>query len=219
MKLRHPLLIKAAALAGAWLIRAWMSTLRYRYRWLGPNLDPHQRNLPQRYIYTVWHENLLFPASLYARPDIFVLISQHADGQLIAEVCRHLGFSLIRGSTTRGGVEGVRRMLKAGRHGHLAITPDGPRGPRRRVQPGLVYLASRTGLPIVPAGIGFRRPWRMGSWDRFAIPRPFSDAACITTVPISIPPELDKDQLEQYRSQVEQALLWVSEAAERWAEE
>lgn len=214
MKIRHPLLIKAIGWVGAWLIRVWVGTLRYRYYPLGLNVDPWRPGLNSWYIYAFWHENMLLLAYQYGRPDIWVLISQHADGQMIADTCRHLHFNLVRGSTTRGGVEAVRRMLKAGRAAHLAITPDGPRGPRRQVQPGLVYLAARTGLAIVPVGIGYDRPWRLNSWDRFALPRPFSRAVTVTADPISIPPDADKDQLEAFRQRVEAAL---SEATQRAA--
>src|SRR5436190_464721 len=86
----------------------------------------------------------------------------------------------------RGWIGTVRQMLRVGRKSHLAITPDGPRGPRRQVQPGLLYLAARTGLPIVPVGIGYDRPWRMRSWDRFAVPRPWTRATCVTTEPIHV---------------------------------
>jgi hypothetical protein len=123
-----------------------------------------------------------------------------------------------RGSTTRGGVEAIRRLLTEGKHQHLAMTPDGPRGPRRRVQQGMIYLAARTGLPIVPVGFGFHRPWRLRSWDRFALPRPWSRGTCVTSAPIFVPAEVGKDQLETYRSQVESAMEVVSEAAEQWAE-
>src|SRR5947209_20227050 len=145
MKLRRPWLIKAAGFSAAWALRFWLGTLRYRYRPLGPSVDPRGPDNRQRYIYAFWHENMLLPAYHYGRTDVHVLISGHADGQLIAEVCRHLGFRTVRGSTTRDGVRAVRQMLKLGRHAHLAITPDGPRGPRRRVQPGLVYLAAKAG--------------------------------------------------------------------------
>src|SRR5262249_21939657 len=102
---------------------------------------------------------------------------------------------------------------------HLAITPDGPRGPRRRVQPGLVYLSSRLGLPIVPAGFASQRPWRMNSWDRFAVPRPFTRARCVTGDPVLVPPGAERELLEGYRLYVEQQLAEVTEQAERWAEE
>ena len=218
MKLRHPWLIKACGLVGAWVVRLWIGTLRYRFRSLGPDVRPGRSGAGERYIYAFWHENLLLPAYHYGRPDVYVLISQHADGQLIAEVCRRLHFSLVRGSTTRGGIEAVRRMLRLSREAHLAVTPDGPRGPRRRVQPGLVYLAAHTGLPIVPAGIGFRRPWRLRSWDRFALPRPWSWATCITAEPICVPADVGKEQLEVYRRQVEEKLGWATDLAQRWAD-
>jgi lysophospholipid acyltransferase (LPLAT)-like uncharacterized protein len=218
MKIRHPVLIQGLGFFMAWLIRLWLGTLRFRYRPLGPNLDPHRRELRGRYVYAFWHENMMLPAYCYARPDIWVLISQHADGQLIAEVCRHLGFRTVRGSTTRGGVEAVRQMLRLARIAHLAITPDGPRGPRRQVQPGLAYLAARTGLAIVPVGIGFHRPWRLRSWDRFALPRPWSFGACVTGEPIVVPAEASRAMLAEYSERVETALRRVTALAERWAE-
>jgi lysophospholipid acyltransferase (LPLAT)-like uncharacterized protein len=217
MKIRQPWMIKAFGLGIAFLVRLWIGTIRYRYRPLGPNLDPNQPRFRGRYIYAFWHENILLPAYQYGRPDIWVLISQHADGQLIAEACRHLRFRVVNGSTTRGGVEAVRRMVRLGRVGHLAITPDGPRGPRRQVQPGLVYLAARTGLSIVPIGIAFHRAWRLNSWDRFALPKPWSAASCVTTEPIHVPERLDKEQLEHYRLEVEAALQRATEAAEKMA--
>lgn len=218
MKIRHPLLIRTLSWTAAKLVRGWMGTLRFEYRPLGPNVDPRQPGLEQRYIYAFWHENLLLPVYQYARPDIYVLISRHADGQMIAELARHLGFQTVRGSTGRGGgVEAVRQILRLGQGAHIGVTPDGPRGPRRQVQPGLVYLAARTGLPIVPVGISFRRPWRMKSWDRFAVPKPFSHAYCVTPEPIVVPADVDKDQLEEHRLRIEEALWEVNGLADRWA--
>src|SRR5437764_5478012 len=125
MKIRSPWLIKLAGFAAGWAVRLWVGTLRYRYRPLGPDLDPTRPGFRGRYIYVFWHENILLPAYQYGRRDIRVLISQHADGRLIAEAARHLGFRVVAGSTTRGGVEAVRRMLRLSRTSHLALTPDG----------------------------------------------------------------------------------------------
>jgi lysophospholipid acyltransferase (LPLAT)-like uncharacterized protein len=218
MKLRQPALIRAAGFLGAAVLLGWMRTLAYRYRSLGADVNPHRRDLPGRYIYAMWHETMLVPLYTYARPDIHVLVSQHADGQLLAEGCRHLRIPLVRGSATSGGVDAVRRLLRLLPSTHLALTPDGPRGPRRRVKPGLVYLAARTGLPIVPVGFGLQRPWRMASWDCFAIPRPWSRATCVTATAMHVPREADADQLEVCRRHVEEALLHVTAVAERWAE-
>lgn len=218
MKIRHPALIKTAAFSGAQLIRLWLRTVRFAHQSLGPNLDPRQPGLSGRYIYAIWHEALLLPTYQFARPDMCVLISQHADGQLITDIARRLGFSVVQGSTTRGSVEAVRRLLEKGQTSHLVITTDGPRGPRRQVQQGLVYLSSRTGLPIVPAGFGFSRAWRTNSWDRFALPKPWSRGFCVSGQPISVPADADKAQLEAYRKRVEDDLLAVTDLAEQWAE-
>jgi len=221
MKIRSPWLIKLVSFAAAFAVRLVVGSLRYRYRPLGPNVDPNQPHFQGRYIYAFWHENMLLPAYHYGRPDINVLISQHADGELIAQTCKHLRFRVVRGSTmkegrTRGGVEAIRQMLRLASQGrHLAVTPDGPRGPRRQVQIGLIYLAALTGLKIVPIGFGWQNAWRMRSWDRFAVPVPFSGAVCVTTAPIQVPNTTDREELEGYRRLVQEALDLATETAER----
>jgi lysophospholipid acyltransferase (LPLAT)-like uncharacterized protein len=106
-------------------------------------------------------------------------------------------------------------MLHCGRTGHLAVTPDGPRGPRRKVQPGLIWLAARTGLPIVPMSFAYQSAWRMHSWDRFVLPCPWSDVVMVTTAPIHVPEDVRKAQLEVYCLRVEEALRRAELAAER----
>src|SRR5262249_45832657 len=189
------------------------------YRPLGQNVDPRRPETAGRYIYAIWHENLLQPVYRYCGLGICVLISRHADGELLTQVCRHLNIRLVRGSTNRGGVEAIRHLLRIGKGASLAITPDGPRGPRRQVQPGLIYLAAHCGMPIVPVGFGYRRPWRLRSWDRFAVPKPCSLGTCVTGEPIAVPEAIDREQIEAYRQLIEQKLLEVSEAAEHWAEQ
>src|SRR5437879_5637428 len=100
MKIRHPFLIQLFGFAGAGLISAWMGSLRFRSHYLGPRVDPYRANLDGRFIYSIWHETLLFPVFHYRRARIQYLISRHADGQLLAEVGRHLRIPLVRGSTT-----------------------------------------------------------------------------------------------------------------------
>jgi len=149
---------------------------------------------------------------------VTVAASQHADAQLFAEVLQFLRVPLIRGSTNRGGVEAVRRVLRGAGHRHLTVTPDGPRGPRRQVQPGIAYLGARTGMPIVPLGFAYDRPWRLPTWDQFAVPRPWSLSTCVTAPPVVVPPGAGREQLAFYRRLIEGQLHWVSAIAERWAE-
>jgi hypothetical protein len=218
MKIRRRWLIKTLGFLGAWVIRVWMATLRYSYYPIGTHtIPPPQQG--ERYIYAFWHENMLLPAYHCGTPHVWVLVSRHADGELIAAVCRSLGFRLIRGSTTRGSIEAVRQMLRAGQNAHLALTPDGPRGPRRKVQAGVIYLAAKAGLPVIAGGIGFQDPWRLRSWDRFVLPKPWRRATVVTSAPIRIPNDLNRASVEHYRQLLEDTLCTVNLAAEHWAEQ
>lgn len=207
MKIRHPLLTATLGFLIAGLIRIWILTVRYRHRQLGElDLTPHQPDLPGRFIYAFWHEDMLVPAYQYARPDVHVLISRHADGQLIAAAMKWLGLRVIFGSTNRGGADAIFQMREAAHDSHLVMTPDGPRGPRQRVHLGMIYVAARTGLPIIPVGFGYAKAWRAGSWDRMALPKPFSRVLGITLPPICVPDVDDRQVLELYRQQVEEAM-------------
>lgn len=218
MKIRHPWLIKAAIFLGTWIVRIWMRSVRYRQAQLGPEVLPTIPNLKCRFIYAFWHEFMLLPTYYLARPDVFVLISQHADGELIAGVCESLGYSTVRGSSTRGGSAAFRQMLRVARTSHLAITPDGPQGPRREVQPGVIQLAARTGLPIVPVGFGLANPWRLKSWDRFVLPKPLVRGFCLMGNPIVIPAELDPERIESCCEQLRASINEVTTLAQAWSD-
>ncbi|MFQ3650236.1 MAG: lysophospholipid acyltransferase family protein [Gemmataceae bacterium] len=217
MKLRHPFWIKTAALTLSGILQAWFGTLRYRWQEAVPGTTPHSLRGPERFIFTFWHETLLIPAMAYQRQNIHMLISQHADGELIAQICRHLGIRVTRGSTTRGGAAALRQMIELSRRSHIAITPDGPRGPRRIAQLGAVKLASETGRAIVPCGFAFHRCWRAPSWDRFAVPYPGTPCVGVSAEPLAVPPGLDRGELELYRIRLEDAMLQVTAYAESWA--
>lgn len=215
MKIRSPWILGGLALAGAGLIRLWMATLRSRMYFSEGVRHPADVRRG-RYIYAFWHESMLYPATF--RTPIHVLISQHRDGEFIARVCRFLGFGVARGSTTRGGTAALLQLNRHSKRTHLAVTPDGPRGPRRRVQPGLIYLASLTGLPIVVGGVAYSSAWRARSWDRFAVPKPWSTVTCVVGPAVTVPARLDRNGLERYRLLVEERLTAATEAAERWAQ-
>jgi lysophospholipid acyltransferase (LPLAT)-like uncharacterized protein len=214
MKIRNPLFIKIVGTIGALLVRVWIGSVRYRYRPQGKSVDPTRMKGEGRYIYAFWHEYLLLPACHYGQRNVWVLISEHADGELITQACRNLGFCVVRGSTTRGGSRALQQLVKVAEKGHLALTPDGPRGPRRQVQMGLVYLAARTGWPIIPIGFAAKNAWRMKSWDCFMLPVPYGSAYCVTGEPIRVPDNADRMELEVYRERVQQAMDAANEDAE-----
>ena len=220
MKIQHPLLIRAASATAAWWVRWWVGTSQFHFRYADPALNPEvARRTGSRYIYAFYHEVMLFPAYFWAWPEMQILISDHRDGELITQVVQRLGFGVVRGSTTRGGARALREMTHRVDRGHLCVTPDGPRGPRRHVQPGLAYLASRTGLPIVGAGMAFQRPWRAKSWDQFAVPRPFRAAACVVPEAVTVPPDADRDTIEACRQEVERRMRAAMLEAEEWVEQ
>ncbi len=216
MRLRHPGLIGLLALVASWIVRVWMGTLRCRMAYLDGKKHPTDARV-NPHIYALWHEAMLFPCLFKARANI--LISQHADGELIARVCKHLGGGVVRGSTTRGGVAGLMGMANRCQTSHLLITPDGPRGPRRRCQFGAVLLASLTGLPLVPVGLTFAPTWRASSWDRMLLPKPWSTAYGVIGVPLYVPANLPRQELERIRQDVEMEMVRLTLAAERWARE
>ncbi len=215
MKLRNPRLIRLAAFVLGVVVRAWMATVRVRIRNHDHHEHPGKDPGRERFVYAFWHESLLGPTRF--RVPVHVLISQHADGELIAQVCHHIGFGTVRGSSTRGGVRALLELREVSSWSHLMITPDGPRGPRRKIQPGIVQLASCTGLPVVPVGVGFTRAWRFKSWDRFALPKPFSTVCLVAPPSLLVPPEVSREQTEEYRRLIEQTMLAATAEAEQWA--
>ncbi|HXG10493.1 MAG TPA: lysophospholipid acyltransferase family protein [Gemmataceae bacterium] len=214
MKLRNPTLIRLVAFLASVLIRGWMSTLRLRLVFQDGRVHPTDPRV-ERFIYAFWHESLLAPT--VRRTRVHILISQHADGEFIAQVCRFLGYGVVRGSSTRGGSLALLELMDRCTRSHLAVTPDGPRGPRRQVKVGIVYLASRTGMAIVPVGVGYTRAWRFRSWDRFAVPHPFSTVVGVLGPAVRVPAGLDRDGLERYRRLVEECCLAATSEAERRA--
>ena len=207
----------AAGLLGAELVRGWMKSLDFKAAQYDPavNMASPDRDGPK--IYVLWHEYLLFPLYLRGNSNTTLLISQHRDAEILSRIAYHLGFELVRGSTYRGGMMALRELLRTKRM-NVAITSDGPRGPRRKLAAGAVFLASKLGLPIVATAIGYDRPWRLNTWDRFAIPRPGSRARAITSPAIAVPQGLGRDGLEHFRSGVERLLNRLSLEAESWAE-
>ncbi len=126
-------------------------------------------------LFAFTHGVLLPLAYSHRRRAIHVLISESRDGEIIARVTGKLGFGSVRGSSTRGGQRAVLQMVARGREGYdLAITPDGPKGPRGSVSPGVIAVAARCGLPIIPVGVAADRAHEARSWDRFLVPLPFA---------------------------------------------
>ncbi len=209
-------LVKLGGLIAAEGIRAWMSTLDYRGVFYDRTVDP-ALGVDRPRIYIFWHENILAPLYLRGHCHLTMLLSQHADADILGRIANHFGFDCVRGSTYRGAARAIWELTERSRRQHLTITPDGPRGPRRQLAQGPIYLASRLRVPLVAMGFGYDRPWRTNSWDRFAVPRPFSRARAVLGPPMMLPPDLDRDGIERCRGRVERLLDALTCEAEAWA--
>jgi lysophospholipid acyltransferase (LPLAT)-like uncharacterized protein len=128
-----------------------------------------------QFIFALWHGHLLPLLWQHRGEGVTVLISEHRDGELVARAAESLGYDLIRGSSTRGAERALIslvRTLQAGKE--IAITPDGPKGPPLKFAPGTLVAAQRSNSPILPVAVSASRAWRLKSWDRFLIPKPFA---------------------------------------------
>jgi lysophospholipid acyltransferase (LPLAT)-like uncharacterized protein len=219
MKLTSPILNRLGGLLAAKAVGAWMETLDYKVAYYDYTIDPVFPECQGQKIYIFWHEYILFPFYLRGHCNMAMLLSRHRDAEILSYAAYHRGFEFVRGSTNRGGVTALRELLARSKRMHLTITPDGPRGPRRKLAPGSIYLASKLGLPLVVMGYGYDRPWRVRrAWDQFAIPRPFTRARAVPSGEIFIPPNLDRDGIEYFRQKIETLLNRLTEEAEAWAE-
>jgi lysophospholipid acyltransferase (LPLAT)-like uncharacterized protein len=210
--------LRLVAWLGAWVIHFWCCTLRIRIRYpvdpQGTTVDLTQRD----FVLALWHDSLLIPLWLLPRlrwrPT--VLISKSGDGELVTQVCLHSGWKVVRGSSSRGGQEALdeaTRLYRPGEPFRFIFTVDGPRGPRRHCKFGVVALASRLGLPVLPIGIHFENAWQVRSWDRMSIPKPFSRVEVVLDQWVAVPPQASSTELESARSRVEQMMFEVEARA------
>jgi len=202
---------------GAMLIRLLGITLRYRE--IGET-GAHADENPATRVYCMWHRSLLSVAWLFRKRKIAILISPSFDGELIAQTICRVGYTPVRGSSSRGGSSGLRgmqRMLEAKdgiRCNYAAFTADGPRGPLYYAKPGGVKLAEQVGGGV---GIFYAAPmraWKLRSWDGFLIPKPFSTIVLRWEKPIPVASGLDNAALEAARQSVQDALERARHAVE-----
>ena len=178
----------------------WLYFSSLRVREINAEWHKKKRAAGENVIFLLLHEYMLLPLSLNRHQGVWVLVSQHFDGELITRVLHFFGFRTVRGSSTRGGLKALiemrKRLIKEG--GDVAITPDGPRGPRREVKAGAIQLALSTGRPLVLAGVYAPTAWRFKSWDHFCLMKPFSRCTVLYSDPIVPPAEKDPAALNHF---------------------
>lgn len=198
------------------LLRVISATLRIRHV---DRAGLREGTLRRPAIYCIWHNRLALSMASYhgyikkysQGAGLAAMASASRDGGMLIAVLQHSGVQPVRGSTSRRGPQALRELTTWARRNYdLAITPDGPRGPRYVVQEGVIALAQLTGFPIVP--VTFNLGWKISvkSWDRFQIPLPFSRCEMIFEKPLRIPRDTSETARETFRAQLEETLNAIS---------
>jgi lysophospholipid acyltransferase (LPLAT)-like uncharacterized protein len=206
---RHlPALMTFAAAA---LVRILKLTFRVR---IVDETGLLRNDRPWPVIVLLWHNRLLFASAFFPRNlrrRTAALTSASRDGQYAADFLRCFSIGAVRGSSSRGGRDALKELRKCLLAGHsVALTPDGPRGPKYELQIGPVLLAEMTGIPLVPVSVNAPARWELGGWDRTQIPKPFSRVEFVIGAPIFIHRKLTAEQRAEMRAQVEAALMAVT---------
>lgn len=170
-------------------------------------------------IFAFWHGRLvMIPPHKPPHRPMHVMISRHNDGELIAQTVDRFAIHTVRGSTSKGGMLAGRDVIKLSRQGdNVSITPDGPRGPNRQAQAGIIQLARMCGCPIVPITCSSSKHKALNSWDRMQIPLPFGTFASCVGEPIEVPRDAGDRQIEKLRVQLEERLNALTTRADALA--
>ena len=198
--------VRLTGTLGRWVLNALMATVRFRVE-RADRLDRLDR-AGEPVLYTLWHGRLLPLTYVHRHRGIGALISQSRDGEYIARVVEGWGYEPIRGSTSRRGGQALREIVKRvrGRGQSIAFTPDGPRGPRQKLQPGVITAAQLSGGVILPVTAGASRAWWVGGWDRFCIPKPFAVVHVVYGEPRRVPRDAGEAELSRHAQELEAEL-------------
>jgi lysophospholipid acyltransferase (LPLAT)-like uncharacterized protein len=192
------------------VVRLLRLTMRIEVRGAGILADFARRG--EGYVGIFWHGRLLMLPFVYPGRRMHVLIGTHRDGQFIADVMACFGLGLVRGSSTSGGREALRAMVRLlNDNNDVALTPDGPKGPAEVAKPGVAQVARLTGKAVVPVGFSASRAWRFSSWDRFLVPKPFSRGVFVLGEPLRW---REGEEPEAFRQRIETALCAATAEAD-----
>lgn len=205
MRVGDRALLAAVERLGPGLFRVVYGTLRYDIR--GSENQEATWGSGRPVIFVTWHGRLLPLLHLYRGKGIVMLVSQHRDGEYLTRLAKGLGYDAVRGSSTRGGFPALREIVRRLRDGRsVAITPDGPQGPREEFKPGALQAARITGVPVIPVMAGADRAWWIEGWDRFLVPKPFAWVPVAVGEAIHIARDCSQQDLEESARELERRL-------------
>jgi lysophospholipid acyltransferase (LPLAT)-like uncharacterized protein len=195
------------------LLQLWVRTLRYE---IDDRAGVIGKPVDQNYIGALWHNRLLiFPFVLrrfFSNRRGAALISASRDGDLLADAIARFDFDVVRGSSSRLGASAILQLtnvLASGRD--VVITPDGPRGPAYELGPGIIFLAQKSGAAVLPVNMEYSSCWRLKSWDRFVLPRPFARIRVIIGQPYRVRSANTVDDFEAERLRLQDAMMALVE--------
>lgn len=169
-----------------------------------------------RAVFATWHQRMSYHFHFFGSRHVTIMISQSRDGEYAARVASWLGFKSVRGSSTHGGLEAMKELIRKISEGEIGgILADGPLGPSRVAKMGSILIARDAGVPLIPVVWGTNRCWIMNSWDRYMVPKPFARISIFYAEPICIPLSAKGNELERYRLRFENSLNLGS----RWCDE
>lgn len=203
----------------AWLVVSlWSRSLRVVSVNRSGMENPGARG--NRYIYAFWHGDLFLLLHTYRNSGVLIPVSESSDGDIMAGVLRRFGFGVVRGSSSRNGHKALIRMMCGARKGGtIGVAVDGPRGPLHQAKRGAVYLAGRTGIPVVPVAAAARRFWILNStWEKLMLPRPFTKGVVVFGAPVIVN-GASEEAIESGRKALDNSLRSLSEKARELAAE
>ncbi len=159
------------------------------------------------YFMALWHGRMLIPVAHHGNQGYHVLVSTSGDGDVSGALLKRLGYGVLRGSSRKRAVSALRTILDLMQTGAaFVLTPDGPTGPPHTIKPGLAWMASETGRPVVPCGFAARGAWHLGSWDRFTIPLPFARVAFVYGEAVHVSAGAGEEELERAAVEVRERI-------------
>jgi lysophospholipid acyltransferase (LPLAT)-like uncharacterized protein len=198
---------------GVGLLRLWERTLSYE---IDDRAGILGKPVTENYIGVLWHNRLLiFPLVLrrfFPQRSGAALISASRDGDLLADAIHRFGYDVIRGSSSRLGASAILQLtqtLASGRD--VVITPDGPRGPVYQLGPGIIFLAQKSGASVLPMNLEYSHCWRIGSWDRFIVPRPFAKVRVLINQPYYVKTTATPQEFESERLSLQNKMMALVE--------
>ena len=216
--MKRKLLLWLVPFAAYWMTRLLFWSLRKEAQGYESLREEIRSGRP--FIAAIWHNRILMMPRFYhwvAYRPAAVIISESIDGRLAGAFGRRYGLTPVWGSSSHGGAEALDQLIEASRQGQgVILTADGPRGPAQILKPGTVKAAQVLGAPVYPATYHAEKVTRLGSWDRFVIPHPFSRAVFIVGRPVRVPPDADEATFEAKRREMEDELNRITEVAENY---